>query len=166
MIDTARQFFARSLYAVECLRNQNVEPLEMPEELVIAVAGPSVMDTAVEHGYANIRSTFDLLHNRILGELSEIADSELHAPSVWWEEEHIPVVYRLHRFDAHMRQHTIQCEKTMEMLGHPANEAKRLLRLIYNALAEVEATIIGAPEVGWDLRQATAETIAARVDEI
>jgi hypothetical protein len=46
------------------------------------------------------------------------------------------------------------------------NEAKRLLCLIYVALAEAEGATIGAWEVGAHLRRKVADTIAARADEV
>ena len=57
-------------------------------------------------------------------------------------------------------------EKTLELLGLDPNEAKRLLRLIYTALAEVEGAAIGAPGFGLEPRAALAEKIAKRADEI
>ena len=74
--------------------------------------------------------------------------------------------FRLHRFDSHLRQHVVQIEKTLESIGRSPNEAQRLLRLIYAALAEVEGATIGDWEVGAALRHEAAEEIAARAGEI
>jgi hypothetical protein len=76
------------------------------------------------------------------------------------------VRFRLHRFDAHMRQHTIQMDKTRQALGLEPNEAQRLLRLIYAALAEVQALLLGAGEIGLPAAQALAAEIEARSDEV
>lgn len=78
----------------------------------------------------------------------------------------MPVEFRLHRFDSHLRQHTVQVEKTLDMLNLQPNEARRLLRLIYTALAEVEGTAIGALGFGLEQRAALAGKIAKRTDEI
>ncbi|HUM71387.1 MAG TPA: ankyrin repeat domain-containing protein, partial [Chloroflexota bacterium] len=89
------------------------------------------------------------------------------APSpLWWEEETYSVQYRLHRFDAHLRQHLLQAIKTLEQLGRPQTEASRLVRLGYNALAEVEALTIGAPAVGAAASSALAQVIEQRTAEI
>ena len=56
----------------------------------------------------------------------------------------MPIEFRLHRFDAHLRQHTIQVEKTLlAVLGFPS-EAKQLVRIVCAALADVEGILIGA----------------------
>ena len=78
----------------------------------------------------------------------------------------MPLRFRLHRFDSHLRQHTIQAAMTLEAAGHAPSEARRLLRLIYAALAEAEGATIDAPEIGMERRQAVAAAIVARADEI
>jgi hypothetical protein len=74
--------------------------------------------------------------------------------------------FRLHRFDSHMRQHTIHAEKTLTALLGPPPETQRLLRLIYQAWAEVEGVLIGSPDTGIELRAATTEKIAGYLDEV
>jgi hypothetical protein len=65
-----------------------------------------------------------------------------------------------------MWQHIVQIDKTLENIGHSPNEAKRLLHLIYAALAEAEGATIGAWEVGAELRREAADKIAIRASEI
>jgi hypothetical protein len=74
--------------------------------------------------------------------------------------------FRLHRFDSHMRQHTIQLSKTLYALGYIPSEAKRLLRLINTALGEVEGALIGVGDIGKGLVGEVADSIIARTDEI
>jgi hypothetical protein len=74
--------------------------------------------------------------------------------------------FRLHRFDSHLRQHTVQVEKTLVALGRGPSEARRLLRLIHAALAEVEGATIGAPDAGAAVCAYTATAISARADDI
>jgi hypothetical protein len=76
------------------------------------------------------------------------------------------VRFRLHRFDSHVRQHVIQVDKTIAALGQSPNEAKRLVRLIYAALADVNAALIGAWDVAEGSRHELAQTIRARAEEI
>ena len=70
----------------------------------------------------------------------------------------MPLRFRLHRFEEHLRQHTIQLDKTLLGIGRPPTEAHRLVRNIYNALADVEMER-GAAD---DLRATLARTIAER----
>lgn len=108
----------------------------------------------------------EVIHDRILREFAGIGEDELNTPSWFWESEPMSVRFRLHRFDAHLRQHTIQADKTLALIGHGPTEAQRLLRLIGAALAEAEGAVIGAPQVGARLSSETAATIAARTDEL
>ena len=83
------------------------------------------------------RNVFADIHIRILRELGGIADADIDAPAWFWDGE-MPMRFRLHRFEEHMRQHTIQLDKTLTGIGRPPTEAQRLVRNIYNALADVE----------------------------
>jgi hypothetical protein len=85
---------------------------------------------------------------------------------VFWEEEHFPIHYRLHRFEAHTRQHTIQIDKTLIAIGLAPTEGKRLIRMLYNALAEVDGALIGAEDAMKPERLELANTILARTSEL
>ena len=76
------------------------------------------------------------------------------------------VQFRLHRFDSHLRQHTVQVEKALDALGGPPSEARRLLRLIYAALAEAEGALLNAPGTGLERQQEVARQIVERSAEI
>jgi hypothetical protein len=73
-----------------------------------------------------------------MADLSDISDAELDLPSKYWEEEPYPLRFRLGRFASHMRQHTIQIEKTLPTVGFPPTEGQLLVRQIFNRFAEVE----------------------------
>lgn len=119
-----------------------------------------------EQPLSGILAYYERLHQRVLDELADIKETELLAPSLWWEGVPMTVEFRLHRFDSHLRQHTIQAEKALASLqGHPG-EIKRLLRLVYSALAEAEAAAIGAWEIGIGMRKATAGQIAGWAGEV
>ena len=83
-------------------------------------------------------------HVAILGALSRVSDAELDTPSWFWEDKGYPVRFRMHRFEEHMRQHTIQVDKTLVAIGHPPTEAERLVRNLYTALAGVESVASGS----------------------
>jgi len=70
----------------------------------------------------------------------------------------MPLRFRLHRFEEHLRQHTIQLDKTLVGIGRPSSEAHRLIRNIHNALADVETERASAE----DLRAGAASVIAER----
>ncbi len=119
-----------------------------------------------EASLGGIVAYYDELHQRILSELADIDAAELDAPSLWWEGYGMPVRFRLHRFSSHLRQHTIQIEKTLAALGHSPSEVQRLWRLLYGALAEAEGVTIGAWELGIEQRREVAAQITRWAGEI
>ena len=115
---------------------------------------------------ADMQSYYEAFHKGVLREFADISEDELVAPSMYWEGYEMSLRFRLHRFDSHLRQHVVQIDKTLGSIGQSPKEAKRLLRLIYTALAEVEGATIGAWGVGAELRHEVADRIAARAAEI
>jgi hypothetical protein len=107
---------------------------------------------------------YEGLHLRILADLAALSDDALRSRSRFWEKEPQTAAYRLLRMDAHLRQHTVQAEKTLVAVGWPLTEARRLLRLVYNALADVEGAGIGTGDLGDAERQVVAEVIAGRAE--
>lgn len=115
-----------------------------------AVAGP----------IESIRNAFFEIHRRVLRELGDVTDAELEKP-VWFWDGAMPIRFRMHRFEEHLRQHTIQLDKTLAAI-RPPTEAHRLVRNIYNALADVES----ATDMAEDLRAPVATTISERAAAI
>jgi uncharacterized damage-inducible protein DinB len=103
-------------------------------------------------------------HVAILRSLDGVADTELATPSWFWEDKGYPIRFRMHRFEEHMRQHTIQVDKTLVALGHPPTEAERLVRNIYSALAGVES--VSAAGIGDELLKSCASSIDAIAAEV
>lgn len=169
-----REFFARIWHAVQHLRNSDIaEDEELPavemtsEEVAEFVGNYDDFERTMNRlSISGIFAFYDSLHKRVLRELTDIKGFELEAESLWWEGTPFTVEFRLHRLDAHLRQHTIQIEKTLDALGQPASEARRLLRLIYSALADVDSMIIGDWGIGKTQRRELAGKISVRAEEI
>lgn len=161
MVGAERNFFALVHYGLRRQREGGDLSAELPAGEANRLLGSfetfnAIMDSGTQ---AEMAAYHAIQHGRALTEFAGISDVEIDGPSLWWEGEPYTLEYRLHRMDAHLRQHTIQIEKTREQLSHPATEAQRLLRLVYAALAEVEGLIIGAPGTGVAERAAAAESI-------
>ena len=106
-------------------------------------------------------------HVTILRALDGVTDAELATPSHLWEDKGYPIRFRMHRFEEHLRQHTIQVDKTLVALGHPPTEAERLVRNLYNALAGLES--VSGAGVGTELLAECAgriDAIAAEVERV
>jgi uncharacterized damage-inducible protein DinB len=162
IIDAEQGFLSVIRYALERERSGDGRPLEMPES-------DDDMEDETDNSQETLKqilANYDMLHFQILHELSNIKEDELRVPSAFWEDFPMEVRFRLHRFDAHLRQHTIQVEKTLADIGHQLREAERLVRIIYGALGEAEGTRIGARTTNADQWRDTAMTITKRASEI
>jgi hypothetical protein len=167
LVRADRTFFTLVHYAVRRARGADDLPAEISDEAWEAYW--------VNDGFTSLKEdpTLEGLvgyyaahHQRVLGELQDIQEHELQAPSTFWESAPMSVRFRLHRFDSHLRQHTIQIEKSLVALGWPQTEALRLLRLIHNALSQVEGSLIGAPDLETSARGELADELASRAREM
>jgi hypothetical protein len=161
-------FFGVTKYALDRRRSGDERPAAIPDEAWDAIIGQdeASLVAMLDGPWQGVRSYYDTFHERVLLELADIRDEELEAPSMYWEGYDLSLRFRLGRFDSHLRQHTVQVDKTLVDIGHAPNEARRLLRLIYAALAEGEGITIGAWELGAERRQQMAEMVAAHTEEI
>lgn len=120
----------------------------------------------IKRPLSEMRAYHQGLHRGIVEEFSRITDPELDLPSTFWEDTRFPIRHRLHRYEAHFVQHTVQIEKTLAALGQAPTETKLLLRRIYAALAEAEGTLIGAEKMDDAAILETASSISERTREI
>ncbi len=167
IVQAERTFFAIVLYTLERQRSGDGRPLEMSDKAYEAFWTGDPFEQIKEKGsFSELLAYYDILHSRVLESFSTVTDDELQLPVVFWESTPMPVRFRLHRFNSHLRQHTIQAQKTLDMLARRPNEARRLLRLIFNALAKVEGARLGNTGIGEEQCQAIAEQINQRTHEI
>ncbi len=117
-----------------------------------------VPDGALAGAIETIRERFFDIHRRVLDELGDVPDARLETRSWFWESAPMPIRFRLHRFEEHLRQHTIQLDRTLVVIGRAPTEAHRLVRNVYGALADVESEPADASAT----RSPVAATIAAR----
>lgn len=155
-------FYVTIKYALDRYR-QGLDPLvKIEDETWLGIAGidESELDAMLDRSLSGLQSFHRDLHKRILTDFAEIDAAEIERPSRFWEDEPMNLRFRMHRFDSHLRQHTIQVDKSLQKLGHVPNESQRLLRLIYAALAQVEGVLIGA----WRNHEVLLIELAERID--
>ena len=165
IFEAERTFFTLIISGLAQQKAGEQRPFAFPSGEVERVLGSNdaFYDIIDNQPLATIRQHYDEFHQHTRTELADLTDEQFLGPSpVWWEEEEYSLQYRLHRFEAHLRQHLVQIEKTLLLLGRPETEASRFLRLIFRALASVENATVGTPELGEDQKQVLAETIQAR----
>lgn len=166
IVEAERAFFTLIHYGLAQQNKKGAErPFTLPPGEVDRITGNSdaFYDIADNQPLAALQSYYATFHQRVLDELVDVTDAQFLGPSpVWWEGEEYSLQYRLHRFEAHLRQHHIQIEKTLLLLNRPMSEAHHLLRLVYRALARVESSLFGASELGTAEQRKLAKTIQER----
>lgn len=155
-------------YALEGHRAGSWKPERMSDEDEIRIVGMSEAEyeTLMGGPLEGMLAYHREFHAEIVNEFSRISDEELGLPSTFWEETRFPIRHRLHRYEAHFTQHTIQIDKTLVAIGQAPSESKRLIRKLYAALAEAEGMMIGAEKMDDTAIRATASSISERTKEI
>ena len=168
ILSTEINFTITIRYALEKHRAGTWTSEPIPDADADRLAGISDDDfRALTSGALDKMLTYDrTLHSAIIEEFSGISDEELELPSTFWEETRFPIKHRLHRYEAHFVQHTVQIDKTLVAIGNAPTESKRLLRKIYAALAEAEGMMIGAGERENTAIHETASSLSERTKEI
>jgi hypothetical protein len=57
----------------------------------------------------------------------------------------VTIDFRLGRYGSHIREHTVQVDKTLAMLDRRPTEVERLVRLILATYGRLEARFVGRP---------------------
>jgi len=82
-----------------------------------------------------------------------------------WSGFAVDLGFRLGRWSSHIREHTIQVEKTLAMLGRLPTEPDRLVRHVLAAYGRAESVVFGSAADGTDaatiIRKAAEEARAA-----
>jgi len=67
-----------------------------------------------------------------------------------WSGLPVSVGFRLGRYGSHVREHIVQVDKTLVMLGRSPTEVERLVRLVLGTYGQLEALVIGRSAVELD----------------
>jgi hypothetical protein len=93
--------------------------------------------------------------NRVLDDVVPVA---MTRPTRWIHYD-VDVRFRLHRFAAHIVEHTVQSEKTLTVLGFHLTEGRRVVRRVAAAIAEIEG--LGAVAEARELESRLVEHFAS-----
>jgi hypothetical protein len=91
--------------------------------------------------------------------LGDVAPAAMTRPTQWVHYD-VDVRFRLHRFAAHLIEHTIQCEKTLAALDWRPTEGRRIARQLAALLGEIEG--LGAVAEVREIERLVAERFFAR----
>lgn len=123
------RYAVQTWYAVE---RADTDPMRVADEKLPTPAQVDVTGSAsdVLARLSEARAETD----RQLGDLPAAA---LSRPTQWVHHD-VDVRFRLHRFAAHLVEHTVQCEKTLAELGRRTPEGRRIVRRLTALLGEIE----------------------------
>jgi hypothetical protein len=150
MVAVEQRYALQTKYAVD---RADTDPMRIADSRLPALA-PSNLAGEAEALLARLaeaRAETD----RLLGDLPPAAMTK---PTVWVGYE-IDVRFRLHRFAAHIVEHTVQCEKTLLTLGWRPTEGRQIARRVAAAVAEIEG--LGALRDARDLEGRLVERLAS-----
>ena len=91
----------------------------------------------------DIRQRLDEVVDLSAGTLGVASEDEL-AARARFAGLPVDVRFRINRWSSHMREHTIQVEKTLGFINRPTTEVDRLLRMVAGAYGRLEEAVLHA----------------------
>jgi hypothetical protein len=150
----AQDWFAHVLSdSAQLLAADTPVPVDLPNQ-ILANFGPR--PPYAKGTIPEILSLFDQLMDRALSSVEELERLERLEVPIDWFGSRVTVGFFAHRQSAHLREHTIQIDKTLRMLGRTPTEAQRIAR----AQARAFASLLSAPAATVADKLGEAESVA------
>ncbi len=124
-----RRYAIQTLYAVE---RADGDPVRIPADRL-----PSTAPAEIPGGVGELLARLAEARAETNRSLGDIAPAAMTRPTVWGHFD-VDVRFRLHRFAAHVIEHTVQCEKTLAAPGWPQTEGRSIVRQLTALLGEIE----------------------------
>ncbi|MGZ9160921.1 MAG: DinB family protein [Candidatus Limnocylindrales bacterium] len=115
-------------------------PPGIPDEVFETL--PDEATTEAAGSAADLRARLDAILDLSTERLAGLPDDRLELGGRW-SGFAVTIGFRLGRWASHIREHTIQVEKTYAMLGHVPTEPARLARHVLAAYGRAEAVVFG-----------------------
>lgn len=116
-------------------------PRRAPDDLFSAMPDESVEATG---SIAEARRKLDDIVDATSSRYATLTTDEMNV-SGGWAGFPLTIRFRMWRWSSHIQEHTVQIDKTLDMLGRRRTEVQYLLRLIARAYGRLEATAFGRP---------------------
>jgi hypothetical protein len=115
-------------------------PVRVPDAFWDALPDETTVDA--EGGIADLLARLDAIVDLAAERLAGTPDKLLTIPA-YWSGFPVTVGFRYGRWSSHIREHSVQVEKTLAFLGHVPTEPDRLCRLVLAAYGRAESTVFG-----------------------
>jgi hypothetical protein len=148
------RYAVQTQYAVE---RADADPMRVADDKM-----PTPAQIDVTGGIAQILARVGEARAETDRRLGDLPAAALTRPTQWVQYD-VDVRFRLHRFAAHVIEHTVQCEKALAALGWRATEGRRIVRRLTALLGEVEglAGLAAAREIETRLVERSASSAPA-----
>jgi hypothetical protein len=115
-----------------------------PEEIFSAM--PEEADEALG-SVADIRRRLDDVLDATSSRYSTLTTDEMNVVG-GWSGFPVTIGFRMWRWSSHIQEHTVQVEKTLDLLGRRRSEVHYLVRLICRAFGRLESVVFGHASIG------------------
>ena len=150
MLAVEQRYALQTRYAVD---RTDADPMRIPDNRMPPTAPAPI---AGEVGVVLARLAEARAEtNRLLG---DVAPAAMTRPTVWVGHD-VDVRFRLHRFAAHVVEHTIQCEKALLALGWRQTEGRLIARRLAAVVSEIGG--LGALAEAREIEARLAERLAS-----
>jgi hypothetical protein len=116
-------------------------PPGLPEELWSTL--PDEATDEAGGAPSEIRDRLDAVLDQSAERLAGLPDDRL-ALGARWSGFAVDIGFRLGRWSSHVQEHTVQVQKTLDMLGRRPTEVQRLVRLVLAAYGRLESVAFGS----------------------
>jgi hypothetical protein len=124
-----RRYALQTEYAIE---RRDADPVRIPDDRLPTAAQ---MDVSGDAGA--ILGRIGEARAETSRRLGNVRPEAMTRPTTWINYS-VDVRFRLHRFAAHVVEHTIQCEKALATLGWRESEGRRIVRRLWSIVGELE----------------------------
>jgi len=129
MLTIERRYALQTAYGVE---RDEAEPVRIPADRLAAAAQNDTSGSA-----GDLLARLGARRAETNQRLGALTPDQLLRPTIWMGCT-VDVRFRLHRFAAHVIEHSIQMEKTLDALGWRPAEARRIARRLAMLLGEID----------------------------
>jgi hypothetical protein len=123
------RYAVQTRYAVD---RTDADPMRVADDKM-----PTPAQTDVSGNVAQILARLGQVRAETDRRLGDLPPAAMTRPTQWMHYT-IDVRFRLHRFAAHVVEHTVQCEKALALFGWRATEGRRIVRRLTALLGELE----------------------------
>jgi hypothetical protein len=139
VVSVQASYAIRTIYAVHRVRRDPSLPVTATVDIYQRLPYEQVAAGSLDEVLGRLDDWLDAGAAWLIGVDDDLS---LGAPTTWSGYD-VDMRFRLHRWSSHLREHTIQIEKTLALLGLVPREVDRLVRLLLAAYGWLEGAAIG-----------------------